>query len=276
MNENLFLDFVAIVKMGCELGEADGLASEKEASVILSLLRRIKDISDDEIERIVNGINDMDVNTAMYRIASFDEESKQMVSDFFADIILQDDLTEEEKDLFKAIVDYAHLPLPEFCRESEEDEQEVAEEAEEEVNNEDNEGDLSSFLIVKTSGLVKILKTDITEWDELESLIASKIGARRVEIVRYTKPLNAITKKLNLDGRHLVFMVDRNGNNNSDLEDNMPATLLYGAGYPIYGDIVFAIETDEDYTIEGFFSTELLQEAFNYIDDAVDGLLRIE
>ena len=71
-------------------------------------------------------------------------------------------------------------------------------------------------------------------------------------------------------------MVDRNGNNNSDLEDNMPATLLYGAGYPIYGDIVFAIETDEDYTIEGFFSTELLQEAFNYIDDAVDGLLRIE
>ena len=171
MNENLFLDFVAIVKMGCELGEADGLASEKEASVILSLLRRIKDISDDEIERIVNGINDMDVNTAMYRIASFDEESKQMVSDFFADIILQDDLTEKEKNLFKAIVDYAHLPLPEFCRESEEDEQEVAEEAEEEVNNEDNEGDLSSFLKdwSQESGNCTLYKTSERNHQETES-----------------------------------------------------------------------------------------------------------
>ena len=213
MTDELFLDFVAIAKMGCELGNADDNPTENEAAVILNLLRRIKDITDDEIESIINATAEMDVNAAMYRIASLDSESKHMVSDFFADIILQDGVNDAEKALFDAIVSYAKLPLPRLGMESE--------------NTEAAQDDGSSyFLIVRSSGLVKVIRTDITEWDELESAMASWVGAKRVEIVRYTKPLNAISKKLNLDGRHLVFMVDRNGNNNSDLEDNMPATLL--------------------------------------------------
>ncbi|MBR4793036.1 MAG: hypothetical protein IK038_05150 [Bacteroidaceae bacterium] len=268
MSDELFLDFVAIAKMGCELGNADGVATENEADVILKLLRRIKDITDDEIERIINATEEMDVNTAMYRIASFDDESKQMVSDFFAEIIIQDDLNDEEKELFKAIVDYAHLPIPQMCKDSDEDKKEADEDA--------KEDDYSYFLVVKSSGLTHAIKSDIAEWKIMETALASCIGASRVEIVRYTKPLNAISKKLNLNGRHLVFMVDRNGNHNSNLEDNMPATLLYGAGYPIYGDMLFALETDDDYTIEGFFTYDLLKEAFDYIDEAVGGLLRIE
>jgi hypothetical protein len=95
-----------------------------------------------------------------------------------------------------------------------------------------------------------------------------------VEVVRYTSALNALSQQLELIDCHLVFMVARNGYINS-VGDNMPASLLYGGG-PIYGNIVFALETDKGYEIEGITSRSLLSEVFDAIDDAVDGLLRTE
>ena len=57
--------------------------------------------------------------------------------------------------------------------------------------------------------------------------------------------------------------------------DNMPATILYGAGVPLYGNIVFALETDEDYEIEGFRTLGLFNEAMRAINEAVDGLIQL-
>ena len=95
-------------------------------------------------------------------------------------------------------------------------------------------------------------------------------------MVRFTPALNAISEQLRLNGRHLVFMVARNGYGDKTVGDNMTATLLYGGGYPIYGNIVFALETDKGYEIEGFRTKSLLNETFETVNRAVDGLLRTE
>ena len=102
------------------------------------------------------------------------------------------------------------------------------------------------------------------------------IGADRLEVVRYTKPLNELSKALQLNERHLVFITDRNGGLKDNTGDNMPATMLYGAGYPIYGHVVFALETDNGYTIEGIRTISLAKEVFAAIYHATDGLLTIE
>ena len=56
----------------------------------------------------------------------------------------------------------------------------------------------------------------------------------------------------------------------------MPGTLLYGGGYPIYGNIVIALETDNGYEIEGFITQHILDMAFEEVNKAVDGLIRME
>ena len=71
-------------------------------------------------------------------------------------------------------------------------------------------------------------------------------------------------------------MVARNGYGDKTVGDNMTATILYGGGYPIYGNIVFALETDKGYEIEGFCTKSLLSETFEAINEAVDGLLRVQ
>ena len=55
-----------------------------------------------------------------------------------------------------------------------------------------------------------------------------------------------------------------------------PGTLLYGGGYPIYGNIVIALETDNGYKIKGFPTQRLFNNAFAAVNEAVDGLIRIE
>ena len=56
----------------------------------------------------------------------------------------------------------------------------------------------------------------------------------------------------------------------------MPGTLLYGGGYPIYGNIVIALETDNGYIIKGFPTQRLFNNAFAAVNEAVDGLIRTE
>jgi hypothetical protein len=102
------------------------------------------------------------------------------------------------------------------------------------------------------------------------------MGCDRVEVVRYTPALNAVSNNLGLKGQHIVFMVARNGYGDKTVGDNMPGTLLYGGGYPIYGNIVIALETDNGYEIEGFITQHILDMAFEEVNKAVDGLIRME
>lgn len=62
-----------------------------------------------------------------------------------------------------------------------------------------------------------------------------------IKVVRYTPALNAISNNLGLNGQHIIFMVARNG-----------------------------------YKIKGFPTQRLFNNAFAAVNEAVDGLIRIE
>lgn len=130
------------------------------------------------------------------------------------------------------------------------------------------------FIVIQFDGVTSVRQSIQTDWNTLEGELAGWIGGERVEIVRYSGPLNALSRQLRLFKRHLVFMLPRGSAETAG--DNMPATLLYGGGYPIFGNIVIALETDEEYEIEGFSSRTLLGEALDAINEAVGGLLRTE
>ena len=132
---------------------------------------------------------------------------------------------------------------------------------------------IPSFLVIDPQGYVTFRWTEAEDWDQLSVEMGSWIGTDRLEVVRYTQPLNALSKKLNLPGKHLVFLTSRNGFSETE-GDNMPATILYDGGYPLYGKIIIALETDGDYEIEGFRLQNLLFYAFFIVNDAVGGLLR--
>ena len=131
-----------------------------------------------------------------------------------------------------------------------------------------------AFLVVDSHGVGDMRQCPDEDWSVLGKELASWIGARRVEVVRYTDPLIRVSEELNLLDRHVVFMIARGGQDSGTDGDNMPATILYDGGYPLYGDIVIALETD-DYHIEGFHSLSLFHEAMQVINDAVDGLIRL-
>ena len=136
---------------------------------------------------------------------------------------------------------------------------------------------IPAFLVVNFYGITSLQQSENEEWsslgDEIAKWIESPTG---VQVVRFTAPLNALSKKLRLNERHLVFLMARNGYGDMTVGDNMPATLLYGGGYPLYGNIVIALETDNGYEIEGICSRKLLDEVFAAVNEAVDGLLRVE
>lgn len=128
-----------------------------------------------------------------------------------------------------------------------------------------------AFLVVGYNGVGSMQQSENEDWSTLGAELASWIHARRVEVVRFTPALNALSEKLDLFGRHLVFMIAR-GQADANVGDNAPASILYGDG-PLYGDIVFALETDEDYEIEGFRTFSLFTRAMQVINEAVDGLI---
>ena len=201
-------------------------------------------------------------------------EAKQEIANVFARIVCEDELTDQEKDLYFKISEYCGLPDPVGDSEPEDEEEEYEDDEEEEEEEIDEEDCIvPAFFVVNYHGMVRTQQSEAEDWDTLGKLLAKWIRADRVEIVRFTPPLNALTRELELNNRHLVFMVSRNGYD-EEVGDNMPATILYGGGYPIYGNVVFALETDDGYEIEGFRSRSLLSEALDAVNDAVDGLLR--
>ena len=258
----------AIFRLSKHLTYADGERSEVEVQKIVDFLDSFEGLDINTHEQIMNyGLEQMDDTQAVKLIAALDDDAKQEVSNLFAHIILDDGrLTEDEKRLYWRIQELCGLPDPK--------EDNAAEDtpAEEEESNDI----VPAFIVVNYDGFTSTRQSPNKDWDTLGGELASWIGANgRVEVVRYTRPLNAISEQLHLRGRHLVFMVARNGYVNT-VGDNMPATLLYGGGYPIMGNIVFALETDKGYEIEGITSRNLIAEILGAIDTAVGGLLRTE
>ena len=271
--ETVHKNLAAAVRLGKKLVTADGRIAENELVTIADFVRQF-DIDDETEDEIYDYSDRMDDMEAIERIKGLDGDSKWLVLRFFAELVGSDgELPGEEMDLYGRICNLCGLPVR---NDSEEDEEDEEDEEEEETDEEEEPEVIPAFILVKYNGLTSLRQTETTDWENLEQEIASWLETKRVEIVRYTKPLNALTRQLDLCQRHLVFLVARNGRYDEPVGDNMPATLLYGAGYPIYGHALFCLETDDDYTIEGFCTQSLINDAFDAINEAVDGLLILE
>lgn len=248
---------------------ADGSFSQEEFEPLYHFFESFEGMSADLMQSIIQKGNDMDLAIALKLIMEMDPDAKQQLSNLFAKILCADQkLTEDEKDTFFKVQELCELPDPEM--EDAPEEEPAAQEPEEE----EEDAIAPAFLIVNFYGIATVKQSSHEDWDVLGRELASWINTDRVEIVRFTAPLNQLSQELRLNLRHLVFMVARN--HPGTVGDNMPGTLLYGGGYPIYGDIAIALETDGDYTVEGIRSRHLLTEIFSAVNRAVGNLIRVE
>ncbi len=300
----------AIYYFAHRLCHMDGDLQGEETDVVVDFLESFREMTDENLEKIFALADDLDDETALALIDKLDDDGKKQVGEFFLKLISADGLiSEEEEDLFNQIKERCGLQASVFDsdafwqrlwnaepKDSGTEEEEVVkvveddekvddvkvvewveveeEESEEDAGEEAGDAIIPAFLVVNYNGVGTMQQSEHEDWSTLGDELASWIRARRVEVVRFTPPLNAISEKLNLLGRHLVFMIAR-GQIDMTVGDNMPATILYGAGEPLYGDIAFALETDGDYEIEGFRTFSLFQEAMQAINEAVDGLIEL-
>jgi hypothetical protein len=282
MEFDLFKRFAAVVRLASHLSDADNEMTDDELSVILGFLNQINNVDETLMSDIIKyGYNQLDDDDAVKLIYSLDDGSKQIVSNLFARVICKDNkLTVKESQLYDKYCELCKLPNPQPEEVIDEGQGEIIIEEEEtprtNITIDEDKEITPLFLLVKYNGRTSLHPIESTGWNDLGPQIASLIGADRLEVVRYTKPLNELSKALQLNERHLVFITDRNGGLKDNTGDNMPATMLYGAGYPIYGHVVFALETDNGYTIEGIRTISLAKEVFAAIYHATDGLLTIE
>ena len=259
----------AIYRVAKHLIFADDTPKDEEIQPLFDFFQTFPAVDKELLNKIMGTGEEMDDTRALILIKGLDDDGKQQISNLFAKIICADnELTDKEKELFFKVKDLCELPDPQDDSGEEEPEAEEPAEDEEEI--------IPAFLVANFYGIVSIKQSENEDWNTLGDEIASWMGCDRVEVVRYTPALNALTEKLRLNERHLVFMVARNGYGDKTVGDNMTATILYGGGYPIYGNIVFALETDSGYEIEGFRTRSLLNEMFEAVNEAVDGLLRTE
>lgn len=276
-----FEELAAIYRLANHLAQVDGNLADEEVE---SMVDFIKDFGLDmeTFKKLVSyGLEQMGDREAISLVAGLDAEGKQKVANLFAKVVCSDqDLTDNEKSLYFQISDYCGLPDPETEEAAEEEEEEPEPEAQpapsrepEQPADEDDEI-VPAFLVASYQGIASVRQCEHEDWNNLGPEVASWIHARTVDVVRFTPRLNALTEKLRLNNRHLVFMLSRSSD--ATLGDNMTGTILYGSGYEIMGDIVFALETDKGYEIEGFRTKSLLNEVFQYVNEAVDGLLRVQ
>lgn len=258
----------AVYRVAKHLIFADGDMTDDEVKPLFDFFQTFPAVDQELLNKIIAAGEEMDDTRALVLIKGLDDDGKQQMANLFAKIICADnELTDSEKELFFKVRDLCELPDPEDGSTEEPAAEEPAEEEEEIV---------PAFMVANFYGIVSVHQSEHEDWATLGDELASWIGCDRVEVVRFTPALNALTEKLRLNERHLVFMVARNGYGDKTVGDNMTATLLYGGGYPIYGNIVFALETDSGYEIEGFRTKSLLNEMFQAVNEAVDGLLRTE
>jgi uncharacterized tellurite resistance protein B-like protein len=263
----------AIYRVAKHLIFADDTPKDEEIQPLYDFFQTFPAVDQELLNKIIAAGEEMDDTRALVLIKGLDDDGKRQMANLFAKIICADnELTDKEKDLFFKVKDLCELPDP--VDESSEEEPEAEKPAEEPA--EEEEEIIPAFMVANFYGIVSVHQSEHEDWATLGDELASWIGCDRVEVVRFTPALNALTEKLRLNERHLVFMVARNGYGDKTVGDNMTATLLYGGGYPIYGNIVFALETDSGYEIEGFRTKSLLNEMFQAVNEAVDGLLRTE
>ena len=262
-----FETLAAIYRLADRLTDADGQMKDEEIEVMVDFFAGFG-LDQDTFKQIVDyGSSKMGDREAISLLAAMDAESKQKVANLYAGIILSDrELTEEERNLYIQIRDYCGFPDPQ-------DEGEPGAPVPPEEPDEEDEI-VPAYLIASFQGMVSVKQCEHEDWNNLGPEVASWIHARTVDVVRFTPALNALSKSLNLYERHLVFMLPRS--TDATLGDNMTATILYGGGQELYGDIVFALETDKGYEIEGFRSRKLLNNVFEQVNAAVDGLLRVQ
>ena len=256
---------------------ADGDMTEDEIKPMFDFFQTFPDIDKEKLDFIMDSGEKMTDARAIELISGLDADGKQQMANLFAKIICADgNLTDDEKRLYFRVRDLCDLPDPQSDESAEESGQAPAAAPAPAPAPEEDDSIVPAFIVVTYQGFCSFEQSPNGDWSTLGGELADWIGADGVEIVRYTPALNALSEKLRLNQRHLVFMVARNGYGDKTVGDNMPATILYGRGYPLYGNIVFALETDQGYEIEGFITKKLLLETANAINEAVDGLLRMK
>ena len=255
-------NLAAIFNLAKELSTSDGEVKEEELEILWDFFQTFGEMNSSVLGFIMSTGDKMSFEEACSNIEGLDDGAKQQISNLFAKIVCADgELTEDEEDLYSEIVERCGLPGPETAEETEEAPEDAI---------------IPAFILVNYYGIATIKQSEHEDWNTLGDEIASWMGCDRVEVVRYTPALNAVSNNLGLKGQHIVFMVARNGYGDKTVGDNMPGTLLYGGGYPIYGNIVIALETDNGYEIEGFITQHILDMAFEEVNKAVDGLIRME
>lgn len=255
-------NLAAIFNLAKELSTSDGEIKEEELSILWDFFQTFGEMNSSVLGFIMSTGDKMSFEEACSNIEGLDDGAKQQISNLFAKIVCADgELTEDEEDLYSEIVERCGLPGPKTAEETEEAPEDAI---------------IPAFILVNYYGIATIKQSEHEDWNTLGDEIASWMGCDRVEVVRYTPALNAVSNNLGLKGQHIVFMVARNGYGDKTVGDNMPGTLLYGGGYPIYGNIVIALETDNGYEIEGFITQHILDMAFEEVNKAVDGLIRME
>lgn len=249
----------AICKLGDCLVNEDDAIYEGEYEPLCDFLLSFDGVDSEVTGSIISySREEMDDDQAFELVSALDVPEKQMVSDLLAEMIAGDgDISEGERVLYNRMLQVCGLPDPRSCP----------------VEKDEDDDLVPAFMVVRTNGSVELYQTENLEWEVLGAELAGCVGADRVEVVRYTAPLNELSRKLGLNGCHLVFLVDRNGYMREDPKDNMTGTLLYGKGSEIIGDIVFALETDEGYEIIAFESRMRLTMMLSAVDEAVGGLL---
>ena len=251
----------AIYKIGSCIVTADGQIKREAVSPLTDFYYSINGFNDDAMQIVVDCANNqMSIEQAVELVANMDVDTKQKVVNVYADIVRADgDITENEITMFNGAIKLCGLPQPTTP---------LVDDPDDVIS--------PTFIIAQTNGFARPFQSEAKDWQQLDADLGEQIGAERLEVVRYTAPLNELSKRVGLVGCHLVFLVDRNGYAKEDIGDNMTGTILYGSGAEIRGDIIFALETDKGYELKGVESMVLLDNIYYAVNDAVGNLLRLE
>jgi len=253
----------AIYNVGMAIVMADGELKPEYVAPLEKFYGGINGFTNEAMMKVVDCANN-NKNLTMERsvelVKSLDVDVKKRLVNIYADIVRADEqISDKKMVMFNGVRNLCGLPAP----------------ATPLVDNSDDVI-APTFIAAKTNGLAYPFQSAAESWQELDADIAEHIGAERTEIVRFTAPLNTLSKQLGLVDCHLVFLVDREGYKKDGLGDNMTGTLLYGSGHEILGNIVFALESDNGYKLMGFTSAALIENAYIEINATVGNLLRLE
>lgn len=253
----------AIYNVAMAIAWADGDLKPESVVPLEKFYGGINGFTNEAMQKVLDCVKNNE-NLTMERsvelVKSLDVDVKLKLVNVYADIVRADEqISDKKMVLFNGVRNLCGLPAP----------------ATPLVDNPDDVI-APTFIAAKTNGLAYPFQSTAESWQELDADIAEHIGAERTEIVRFTAPLNTLSKQLGLVDCHLVFLVDREGYKKDGIGDNMTGTLLYGSGHEILGNIVFALESDSGYKLMGFTSAALIENAYIEINAAVGNLLRLE